>query len=383
MTRIELFTLLSIMSLILFACNPVTVTLPAATAPLTAVPEATPTSLVAATQGLALFPLSEHGQYFTGKRLFTLYDASRDNRKVEISVWYPAIRPEGNTGNMWVNAVPKPADKPYPVILMSARSGGQFAQHLTSYGFIVVGILSQFPAEHWGQWLIDYPLDFVFVLNQLASNPPEELAGLMDTNHAGAMGYSFDGYNSLALSGARIDPEFYHAQCSQAALMDPMPAAWWIDYICNLDGGWDAFISNAGRSITTSRDGLWQPITDERIRAVMPMAPEGAWLFGERGLAAVDRPTLIIAATNDQLNYYDLEASTIFQHLGTPDCKMISFINKDHYMIGNDIQIAWMSHFATAFFGYYLQGNQDDLYYFSKDFIALNPDLAWGVYARK
>jgi predicted dienelactone hydrolase len=96
------------------------------------------------------------------------------------------------------------------------------------------------------------------------------------------MGYSFDGYTSLALSGARVDPEFYLAKCAAAVPDDPAPEDWWIDYICNMEGGWEAFVSHAGSEITTSTDGLWQPITDERLLAVMPMAPEGAWLFGSR-----------------------------------------------------------------------------------------------------
>lgn len=55
---------------------------------------------------------------------------------------------------------------------------------------------------------------------------------------------------------------------------------------------WEEFSALAGPDITVSTDGLWQPMTDDRILAVMPMAPEGAWLFGARGLATVDRPTL-------------------------------------------------------------------------------------------
>ena len=72
---------------------------------------------------------------------------------------------------------------------------------------------------------------------------------MIDTDHTGAMGYSFDGYNAFLLGGARVNPTF------------------------------------------------------KRIKAVMPMAPEGAWLFGEDGLAAVDRPALIIAATNHDINH--------------------------------------------------------------------------------
>jgi predicted dienelactone hydrolase len=162
--------------------------------------------------------------------------------------------------------------------------------------------------------------------------------------------------------------------------MDPVPPEWWIDYMCNLTGGWDAFAANAGSTITTSDDGLWMPMTDERIRAVMPMAPEGAWLFGERGLEAVDRPTLIVGATQDETNIYGLEAAYIFDHIRPPDPVMVSFVGQNHMMVYDPIQVARMSHFAVAFFGHHLQGREDFARYFSEDFVTQYDDLAWGVY---
>jgi hypothetical protein len=39
--------------------------------------------------------------------------------------------------------------------------------------------------------------------------------------------------------------------------------------------------------MTNSTDGLWQPITDPRIQAVMPLAAVGYYLFEDKGLAAV------------------------------------------------------------------------------------------------
>ena len=39
-----------------------------------------------------------------------------------------------------------------------------------------------------------------------------------------------------------------------------------------------------------------------------------------------------------------------------------------------------MNHFATAFFGAYLQGRDDYRQYFSEAFVAQHPELAWGVY---
>ncbi len=97
-------------------------------------------------------------------------------------------------------------------------------------------------------------------------------------------------------------------------------------------------------------------MSDERIRAAMPMAGEGWWLFGERGLAAVDRPVLMLAATQDTL--YP-ENAAIYDHLGTSDKAFISFVGPDHMMIYDQRMVERMAHFATAFFGYHLAGREE------------------------
>jgi predicted dienelactone hydrolase len=103
-------------------------------------------------------------------------------------------------------------------------------------------------------------------------------------------------------------------------------------------------------------------MTDERIRAVLPMAPEGTMLFGERGLSTVDRPTLILVGTADTGCDYKREATYIFEHIGTPDKFMISTIKVG----GSPL--------------YYLQGQEDYAKYFSEDFVSKRDGLAWGVY---
>lgn len=375
MKRLVYITLFMMFAIILGACAKAT--------PQPTDETIAPTESVATPESVNL-PLSELGSYHVGiKRNIVYEDSSRNERKVTITIWYPAAQPQDSTSSDPIaDATPAKTNAPYPLILSSTKLGFIFAPHLASYGFVYVGINGQDSKDHWGQWLTDYPLDIVFALNQIASNPLMGLENMIDTNHAGAMGYSFDGYNSLALSGARVDPTFYHTQCENANTMKPAPPEWWGDYICNLTGGWDELVSNAGSTITTSDDGLWRAMTDERIRAVMPMAPEGAWLFGERGLAAVNRPTLIIGATADDINIYDLEAAYIFEHLGTSDRTMISFVDQGHMMIYDTDQVARMKHFAVAFFGYHLQAQGDYFKYFSEDFVAQYGDLAWGVYKR-
>ena len=397
MKRIKSLGTIGIMLLLLLACTPATVTSLSATAtikqataliqepatPTTAPVQepATPTTVPVVTQEPASLPLSEPGQYHVGWLTLDSEDASRGNRRVIISVWYPAQQPANSTGSGPTrDATPDLSGAPYPLILSSTKMAFSFAPYLVSHGFAwaSVGRIDTYPKMN--NQMIDQPLDILFALNKITSSPPEGLEGVIDAEHAGAIGYSFDGYNALAMSGARIDPEYYLAQCPTPDATTEAILSWLSAFDCTPAGKWDDFIAHAGEAITASEDGLWQPMTDERIRAVMPMAGEGWWLFGERGLAAVDRPTLIIAATRDEL--YP-ENALIFEHLGTPDKALISFIGLDHMMIFDPKMVARMAHFAVAFFGFHLQGREDLAWYFSEDFVAQHDDLAWGVYKGK
>ena len=48
-------------------------------------------------------------------------------------------------------------------------------------------------------------------------------------------------------------------------------------------------------------------------------------------------------------------------------------------MVFDPPQMAQMKHFATAFFGYHLQGRTEYQEYFSEEFVSQYPDLFWGV----
>jgi len=410
MFGIKFIAALGILMLFLFACSPSQATIPPATlsqsqpsvtlpqvaatissstataTQLTSSPTSVPPTPFEAPQGTlerASFPLSEPGPQVPGRRTFSFQDPARGDRLVEIMVWYPSVPVDDQSGRIVEDAPPDLTYAPYPIILSSAKSGGHFAPHLVSYGFVVVGIKNLDTYEPWDQNLIDQPLDILFTLHQVAAGALDGLEDMIDADRAGVLGYSFDGYNSLALSGARIDPKFYLEQCANASSVEPPLSDWRVWYFCDLSNKWDEFKAYAGSQITEGDDGLWEPMTDQRILAVMPMAPEGAWLFGERGLAAVDRPILIIAATEDKGDHYcpyDLEAVYIFDHLGTSDRFMVSFIGEGHMMIGNHDKVSRMQHFTAAFFGFYLQGRDEYAEYFSEDFINQHDDLAWGVY---
>jgi predicted dienelactone hydrolase len=322
--------------------------------------------------------LTEYGQYDVGMRTFSATDANRDDRQVNITVWYPAL-PSSNSmmGMARKDAEPDHSAEPYPLILSSTKVAEILAPRLVSHGFTWASVDRIDAYMGFYKGAIDQPLDILFALNQVAANPPEGLDGMTDDQQAGTIGYSFDGFNSLAMSGARVDPGYYLAQCptpdaTTAAILGGLSA-----FSCVPARDWQSFTAQFGEAFTASADGLWQPLTDERIRAVMPMAAEGWWLFGERGLAAVDRPVLIIDGTHDELYQ---ENALIFEHLGTSDKAFISFIGKDHMMIYEQDSIARMAQFAVAFFGYHLQSRQDLVTYFSEDYVSHQEGLAWGVY---
>ncbi|MFC1879139.1 alpha/beta hydrolase family protein [Chloroflexota bacterium] len=327
----------------------------------------------------APFPLSEPGPYKSGKHTYALHDTSRDNRPVNITVWYPALRPPGSSGRFPKHgAEPDSSGAPYPLILSSTKVAYTLAPYLISHGFTWVSVDGIDTYQWMGEEMYEQPLDILFALAQVDSSPPEGLEGMIDAEHAGVIGYSFDGFNSLAMSGARINPEYYLAQCPNPDATTKAVLAAFSSFNCTPASEWEKFADHVGEEFTTSMDGLWQPLTDARIRAVMPMAGEGWWLFGERGLAAVDKPTLMIVATQDDLYR---ENALIFEHLGTTDKELISFIGPGHMMIFEAEMITRMAHFSTAFFGYHLQGREDLAWYFSEDFVAQHEDLVWGIYS--
>lgn len=328
------------------------------------------------------YPLSEPGPYFVGSREYTFIDESRNGRVINLIIRYPAIKESNANGSVIERDVPPDlSGAPYPLILTSPNSGSViFKSHLASYGFVmaILEYPSLYESDAWDTHVIDHPRDILFTIDALSANDIPGLEGIIDTDMVGVGGYSSDGDKALVVSGARIDPDWYLSQCADA-LSSTSPDLV-VGWVCNLVPKWNSFSEQAGEELTSSEDGLWQPLTDSRIKAVMPMAAAGAWFFGERGLAAVDRPTLIIAGTEDSIVPYQSESAYIYEKIGTPEKYLISFIGQGHMMVFNPRQVEKINHFATAFFGYYLQGRDEFEIYFSKDFITQFDDLAWGIY---
>lgn len=336
----------------------------------------------AASKPTAPYPLGEAGIYTVGYTQLSALDESRDGREISLTFWYPAVKSEeeGSGSRPEVKeALPDASGAPYPVILSSTKTARILAHHVVPYGFVWVSVDN---IDYWMEYnaqMVNQPRDLLFALEQAASNPPELLDGIIDASRAGVTGYSFDGYNAWALSGARIDPDFYRSQCANPALVDPALAEGLEEWgYCALAeaGKWETFAVAAGDFSAAGSDGLWQPFSDPRIQAAMPMAGDGWLVFGERGLAAVQMPILTLVASEDEL--YGEEA-LIYNHLGSADKTFITFKGLDHMMILDEEAIPRIAHFCVAFFGYHLQGNQAYADSFSQDFVRQHEELGWGV----
>lgn len=313
-------------------------------------------------------PLSELGPYESSRISNVNYiDPERDNREISTNIHFPSA-----------DGQPDPRGAPFPLIICDHKMANKFGSHLSSHGFIVVGINKIDTYDPWDEKLIDQPLDYLFILNQLADDPPESLIGIIDTDHVGVWGYSFGGRNSLFLTGARVNPDYYLDMCGNPDVFEINFAESTIISMCGPYENWDGFILNAGQGLTESEDGLWRPITDERILALIPMSGKGEWLFGPEGLDPVDKAVIITAGTGEGTRYE--EGYKIYEELGTSEKIFISFVGQGHMMIFQPTPSSQMRHLAVAFFSYYLKGMEEYLKYFSEDYISQLEGLAWGWY---
>lgn len=238
-----------------------------------------------------LTELDQPGPYSAGFRELSLdYDSSEGPRTLRLAVWYPTLTAPDEehrynglvvTDNVAVNAPVAELDAPAPVHVYShghqgyAEASGFLMEHFATHGQIV------FAPDHTGNTTTDgsrtteiYYLraeDISAVLDAV-EQPTDRidfLAGRMDAAHITASGHSFGGYTLHALMGATFD----------AALIDACLAGTdTTEYCSTMDA----------TKAATLQGGL----ADPRIEGVVSMAPGDARLFGDSGLAAIDRPVL-------------------------------------------------------------------------------------------
>ena len=199
-----------------------------------------------------------------------------------------------------------------------------------------------------------------------------DLAGMIDTDNVGLMGWSQGGEAVFQMLGLLRDPVYYTSWCADHPDLGTGD--------CRFVPLEETSAYRAQLGLTNAPNGEWAPFGDERIHAVLAMSPGDFPLTNEDMLAAVATPTMILHGTQDELCDYEGNAVRTYTHLGTEDRYLISLINSSHDVFYTTQKIP--QHFATAFFGYYLQGDETYAPYLTPEGLPdwPFPRLVWGPY---
>lgn len=272
----------------------------------------------------------EHG---VGARSVTAFAPVR-GEPIELTVWYPADA-EGSAETIGRSKVFKGtpalrnapvANGQYPVIVL-AHGGfraapyheGWIASSLAAIGYIV-GVtrppaLGPKDAEKAVQELWLRPADLSTALTALENDPVLSLR--TKPGLAAAVGFFLGGTSSLALAGARLDPNSFGRSCDRPEA--GMDCAWFASAgvdLKNIEG------ANLGRSHR-----------DERIKAVIAVDPELSTSFAPESLAGIRIPIDIInlgspGAISPALDASGLKARIPDSRYGAiPDATMFSAFN--------------------------------------------------------
>jgi predicted dienelactone hydrolase len=169
---------------------------------------------------------------------------------LEMTVWYPASN-EGNRrtaatypyqlkmgapfgdvalaaskGQAIDNAPYDRSAGPYPLVILSpgfsigSAAYGWLAEHLTSYGFVVISpdhSENLDPETQLWRAAITRPQDVLAVLayTDEQTGSGGDFEGLIDTERVAVVGHSYGGYTALAAAGARIDTDSFEAHCER------------------------------------------------------------------------------------------------------------------------------------------------------------------------
>jgi len=362
MSKITRFTCL-FLSFLLVSCAVASPTVPTVT--WSDAPADTPvketTSISTTNTSLAL---SEPGPYAVKEREMKFNDPTRDGQEIEVTYWLPIK-----------DGKPDLSGAPYPVIIYShggdvsdgmfhRTDNSQLLAHLVSYGYVAFA-----PGYKTEQALTftDRPMDILVLIDELDRLSEGEFAGLLDMNSIGMVGISAGSPTTLQMGGARLDDNYFDTWCTE----DP-------DSIYCPSNLVNKYHQAVSETLLKDSEGLYYVKNDPRMRALAILSPGFLPMFGERGLASVSLPIIILAPTHDEVFSYQHETVLMYHYLGSKDRYLINVINGSHNSTltttpGQKILF-------TAFFGYYIKSQEEYTQYLTEDYVNNLQGLSWEVY---
>ncbi len=314
------------------------------------------------------------------------------DRPVTVEVWYPAAVAEGATPTPYNNVLmrdgktratlygaavraadPLSADGPFPLIIISHGYPGNrylmshFGENLATKGYVTVALDHKDSTYDdqgaFGSTLLNRPLDQLFVLNEMARLGAEAssfLNGIVDTNTTGIIGYSMGGYGALnVIGGGFVDPATLQ--------LDILPA-------------------NGSLAMRSFGTPAYEATLDDRVKAAIAIGPWGMnfGFWSAETLQGIATPLMLMAGSADDISEYPFIVD-IFDFSVNAERYLLTFDNANHNAaapIGAPNEViasgdfaafqgyadaVWdntrmnniAQHFATAFMGKYLYGNDD------------------------
>ena len=370
---------------------PPTATVPPPTAtvpPTPRPPTAVPTMVPEITPPAVMPPYAVHGPYAVGARNFSVEDG---DHVITLTAWYPALNPDnareaityhvadelsefrGMTvgGRAIQDAAPDIAHGPYPLVIFSAgftdfrQVSAYLLEHLASYGLVV---LASDPRDrpYWAP-AATRPIDTKLLISfaDKATAPGGALDGLLDMEHIVAVGY---GWNVLIAGGGQFSLGWCTAHPNFKLLY--------------ADSNCGEFLPHAQEiaaqlGLQAVPSGLWPPMNDPRVKAVIAFAPDGdVWGAEFEGVAIVKVPTLVMAGTWASSNQFG--AYPVYEHLGSAQKGLIKLQEATNFIFSTSCRYApwytvacsepswdidqahaFINHFVTAFLLTELKGDKE------------------------
>lgn len=266
--------------------------------------------------------LTQPGDYTWQKTTLTLSDQSATRQRLT-----------GEARQFPVDLYLPQTATPKPIVVIShgvnsdRNTYAYLAEHLASYGFVVVmpehigSNTNQLQALMLGRVtdvtqpaeFLDRPLDVRFVLDELERLSADDpmLQGQLNLDQVGVMGQSFGGYTALALAGATINFGQLQQDCG-SRLKDTI----------NI-------------SLVLQCQALKLPqqryeLQDDRVKAIIAINPIDSSVLGET-LSQIQTPVMFVSGSADKVTPVLLEQATPFTWLTTADKYFVLMQGGTHF----------------------------------------------------
>jgi len=204
-----------------------------------------------------------------------------------------------------------------PVLVISHGLGSTteefapIAQHLASYGFVVV-VPQHIGSDHeqtqdllrglsrdvfLNEEFIDRPLDISYLIDELERRNIREFGGKLVIDKVGIFGHSFGGYTALAVAGATIDFDHLEKECKIG------------------EGRLNTALLLQCQALVLKRQEY--NFRDDRVVAVLGHNPVNRTIFGPEGLGKIQIPILFGAGSYDPATPFIYEQLESFTWLDT------------------------------------------------------------------